>query len=282
MARVNRDVLIPLLDAYRSYLEKQKRDANVHPLSNVNEDFKRDIAKKAIMLLDSGSWTESQIGDGTIGNHAIKAVQNNRRLVGRFQVTGFVDKVKERLSESERLLYDLYHERKDQECFERICRLFGRKYDLLAYLYYILDPQMYLPLRSSMFDKSFYKIGVRFQTTAQCSWSNYQEFLNIISEVRDVMRDYYQDDSFDLLDAHSFLWTLNLNVLEENQKSIPDKMVETEESISENETDVVFHKDHGKGIIVKYTEGKIYVDFGGRQLIFPYPEAFDKGYLTNK
>ena len=34
--------------------------------------------------------------------------------------------------------------------------------------------------------------------------------------------------------------------------------------------------------IVDGFEGKIYVDFGGRQLIFPYPEAFDKGYLTNK
>ena len=47
---------------------------------------------------------------------------------------------------TERVLFDLFHKRKDQECFERICRLFGRKYDLVAYLYYVADPDKYLPL----------------------------------------------------------------------------------------------------------------------------------------
>lgn len=282
MAKVNRDVLIPLMDTYRSYLGKQKRDANARLLSNIYEDYKRDIAKRAKMHLATGSWTESQIGDGTIGSHVIKAVQNNRNLVGRFQVSGFVEKVKENYQVSEGLLYELYHERKDQDCFERICRLFGRKYDLVAYLYFIIDPQMYLPLRSSVFDKVFHKIGVNIQTTAQCSWNNYQEFIDTVADVRDAMKEYYNDDSLDLLDAHSFLWTLNLDSFISNSKSILDKEAETVDVIPKNENDVVFHKNHGKGFIVKYTDNNVYVDFDGKQLIFPYPEAFDKGYLSHE
>ena len=134
MATVNRDILRPYLDAYRHYLNGQKRGENARPLSNVQEDYKRGIAVNAAEILDQENWNENEIGEGVIGDCAIKAVQRNLKLIGRFQVSDFVDKVREDFSVSERLLYDLYHERKDQECFDRSCELFGRKYDLIAYL----------------------------------------------------------------------------------------------------------------------------------------------------
>ncbi|WP_090820038.1 hypothetical protein [Oribacterium sp. KHPX15] len=75
---------------------------------------------------------------------------------------------------------------------------------------------------------------------------------------------------------------MNLDSFKSSSKSILDKETETVDSIPENENDVVFHKDHGKGFIVKYTDKNVYVDFDGKQLIFPYPEAFDKGYLSQE
>lgn len=210
VATVNRDILRPYLDRYQNYLNRQKRGENVRLLSNVQEDYKREIAVKAAEILNPESWTEIEIGKGAIGDRAIKAVQRNVNLIGRFQVSGFADKVKEDFSVSERLLYNLYHDRKDQECFDRSCGLFGRKYDLIAYLYFIMDSSMYLTLRSSVFDGIFRKLEISLKTVGRCSWENYQEFLATVAEVRDVMKDYYQTDDVDLLNAHSFLWTLNL------------------------------------------------------------------------
>lgn len=42
----------------------------------------------------------------------------------------------------------------------------------------------------------------------------------------------------------------------------------------------VHHKEYGDGEVIKTTEEKIYVKFSGKQMIFPYPEALDKGYIT--
>lgn len=42
----------------------------------------------------------------------------------------------------------------------------------------------------------------------------------------------------------------------------------------------VYHKEYGDGEVVKTTEEKIYVRFVGKQMIFPYPDALEKGYLT--
>ena len=42
----------------------------------------------------------------------------------------------------------------------------------------------------------------------------------------------------------------------------------------------VHHKLYGAGEVTKITEDKLYVSFGGKNRIFPYPEAFDKGYLS--
>ena len=42
----------------------------------------------------------------------------------------------------------------------------------------------------------------------------------------------------------------------------------------------VFHKEYGCGKIIETTDKKVYVDFGGKNRIFDYPSAFDKGYLV--
>ena len=277
MASVNRDILIPYMAAYRTYLDGQEHGENARPLSNEQEDYKRGIAAKAAETLERESWREAEIGTGTIGDRAIKAVQRNLNLIGRFQVSAFSDKVKEDPEEADRILYDLYHDRKDQVCFEQLCDLFGRKYDLLAYLYFILDPNSYLPLRSSIFDGIFKKLQINLQTAGRCSWENYQDFLDVIAAVRDAMREYYQTSDVDLLDAHSFLWTLNLDVLDLGNEEVVKTVPEAEKTIEVGAT--VSHKDYGEGVITKLTEEKVYIDFKGKPRIFPYPEAFEKGYF---
>ena len=222
----------------------------------------------------------SEIGSGSIGSRVNKAVQRNVNLIGRFQVSSFDNSVKENGSAAEQLLFDFYHEHQEQECFDRICRMFGKKYDLVAYLYFIYDPNRYLPLRSSLFDEIFKKLGIPLQTSGRCSWENYQKFLSTVAAVRNAMREYYQQEDVDLLDAHSFLWTLNQNVLNISK----NETITTESAIAKEQRvevgAVVIHKEYGEGTIIKITDNKMYVDFDGKKRIFSFPDAFEKKYLN--
>ena len=264
---INSDILIPYMNEYKNYLSLQNIGQDIRTLNNNKEEYKRTIAKKAAEILHSESWQEADIGKGTIAMHSIKAVHRNINLVGRFQVSEFTNKVKENYYISERILYNLFHDHKEQESFEEICGLFGRKYDLVAYLFFISNPGKYLPLRSSIFDDVFRKIGIDLRTSGRCSWNNYQEYLTTVAAVRDVMKVYYQIEDVDLLDAHSFLWTLKQIVLDINN----DKTVKIGST--------VFHKDYGKGTVIKLTDERAYIDFDGKQRIFACPDAIEKGYL---
>ena len=43
---------------------------------------------------------------------------------------------------------------------------------------------------------------------------------------------------------------------------------------------IVHHNLYGTGEVTKITDSKIYVAFGTKQRIFPYPEAINRGYLS--
>ena len=92
------------------------------------------------------------------------------------------------------------------------------------------------------------------------------------------MREYYQQEDVDLLDAHSFLWTLNQDVLNMPKNDTMSVEVATAKK-SVEEGAVVTHKDYGEGTIIKITDKNIYVDFDGKKRIFACLEAFKKEYL---
>ena len=150
---------------------------------------------------------------------------------------------------------------------------------MVSFLYFVFDPNRYLPLRSSIFDVIFRNLGITLQTAGRCSWENYQDFLNTVEAVCDVMKAYYKMDEIDLLDAHSFLWTTNLNVLDirEQESDLREVTVNEKKGVVGA---IVFHKDYGKGVISKLTEKKVYVDFACGTRIFSYPHAFEKKYLV--
>ena len=68
----------------------------------------------------------------------------------------------------------------------------------------------------------------------------------------------------------------------------PEPVIPVEEPESEPQFDAngvteqstVHHNKFGTGIVTQITETKIYVEFGGQQRIFPYPDAFEKGWLN--
>jgi len=61
-----------------------------------------------------------------------------------------------------------------------------------------------MPISQEQFDKIFYSLGIDFKTSHNCSWDNYTEFNEIISQFKKQLSKHFHN--VELLDAHSFLW----------------------------------------------------------------------------
>jgi hypothetical protein len=112
------------------------------------------------------------------------------------------------LKEFEAVFFDLYaRHRADGDQFEHLVYLCGKRYELIAYLFFIADRHAFLPIRTTWFDRAFAELGVEFKTVRQCSWNNYQAYLEVIHQVCSSLADEGIIEP-SLLDAHSFCWLL--------------------------------------------------------------------------
>lgn len=68
---------------------------------------------------------------------------------------------------------------------------------------------VFYQISSGHFDKGFANLGIDYTTAGQCGWENYQGFIGIIQEIRDVMEDILPMRGVPrLIDAHSFVWVI--------------------------------------------------------------------------
>ena len=182
------------------------------------EDYKTEIAEKAREQLNSASWDESLIGTGKIAECAKVAMSKAGNLVNKNQQIDF----RNRLSQdhpkyqpgAERVLYDLYCNPLCDEAsaFENAVAVFGKKYDTISFLFFIKDDSRFLPISPSHFDKGFKDLNIAYTMSYQCSWENYQGFIEIIKEIRTVMEDLLPMQGIPrLIDAHSFVWVCQEN-----------------------------------------------------------------------
>lgn len=71
-----------------------------------------------------------------------------------------------------------------EEAFEKACEIFGRKYDLIAFLFFVKDKSKYLPVRSYFFEKGLKQLGIEYALDSMCSWNNYEGLIYIISDIQ--------------------------------------------------------------------------------------------------
>jgi hypothetical protein len=108
----------------------------------------------------------------------------------------------------ESLLYDFYRdELTPDDAFDGLVEQAGKRYDFVAYLFFLKDWTRYLPISPSNFDRAFAMLGLELKTSLQCSWENYQAYLGALRQVRDALRGEGLDD-VRLIDAHSFCYML--------------------------------------------------------------------------
>ena len=120
--------------------------------------------------------------------------------------------------------------------------IFGKKYALLAYFYFIKDWSKYLPIAPLYFDRAFELLGVDFKTRQLCSWENYSLYLKLIGDIKRMLSETLSSE-VTLLDAHSFAWMLSAQMESE------DKLADVDEylSLSSTEREAIVKSRIGQG-----------------------------------
>lgn len=199
------------------------------------ENYKLPLQERARELLAADTWKREDIGSGRILSAVIRAIEipgaegnNFVRWHGQWgpetrQHKGIVNALKGR-SEC-RLAEDLFFafykgEDADSACFVELVSQFGRSYALQAYLFFLKNPNAYMPIAPATFDKAFERIGINLRTSYNCSWENYLAYNSALQSVRSRLAVRHGFEDCRLVDAHSFLWLL-IRIEEEEQKARP-------------------------------------------------------------
>lgn len=232
MVEFKREILEKYFFAFKSYVEYMSGQRFISFEANDfldrEEGYKTDLFKKGITILSVSTWVESDIGTLKIIEKvktALSLPENN--LVHHQQKIHFYNVAESNPIMAEKVLYEIYCTDNEKQSFENAVALFGAKYDLIAYLYFLKNHNRFFPVRSSKFDKKFQLLGVPFKLSGTCSWENYCIFCNYIKVLKNEIESYF-DISIRPIDAHSFLWMLEEDYLkridEKALKYDPDKI----------------------------------------------------------
>lgn len=201
-----------------------------HPYTEYHEGYKYDIYTNARLNLSYQDWDRSDLGNGKIIQSTIDAIELNENNLLQWQARfGEESRPHHPLYESlnkqqnienvERVIFQLYRSQNDEDSLKKLTTIFGKRYPLIAYLFFINDKSKYLPIAPSYFDKTFNLLGVNFKTSHRCSWDNYTTYLDLISDIKTLLIHELSTE-ITLLDAHSFAWILSSQMTDEN--SLPD------------------------------------------------------------
>lgn len=190
------------------------------------EDYKGPLRVQALRFLQIQRWKRKEIGTGRILNDTIAAIEikqpaggvknNLVRWENRYgedsqshrMILDAVDDVATRRS-LEHWLYHFYNNHlNDGPAFEEFIALTGRRYDLIAYLYFLKDWTRFMPIATKTFDKAFELLGIDLKTNQQCSWENYSAFNAALRSVQKCLHEFAGIKGARLIDAHSFCWML--------------------------------------------------------------------------
>jgi hypothetical protein len=190
------------------------------------EGYKLPLRHRALRELDIDRWTQEMVGSGEILKRSIASVElrdseescrNNlvewsgrwgpKSRSHRMMIEAMSTKATRR--RAEQLLYQLFRLQKMEEpAFRDLVAAFGKRYDLLAYLFFLKDCQRFMPIAPTAFDDAFATLGITHKTSGKCSWRNYQGFNTSLSLVSDALRGIANVPNIRLIDAHSFCYML--------------------------------------------------------------------------
>jgi hypothetical protein len=173
---------------------------------NEQEGYKYIVQREAKSKLLSKTWNKNTFGQGNITTLVNAAIQNKKGIENNLIDWRKKDNFKKikPSKENEELLFNFFKSKiKNEIAFEK---LHGLKfsYQFIAYLFFLREPQKFMPISQDRFDKIFNSLGIDFKTSRNTYWENYQKYNQIIKEYQNHLKIKFKTVS--LLDAHSFLW----------------------------------------------------------------------------
>jgi len=246
-----------MFKAFSNFVKSKSKIEDLSFVSNPyleeSEFYKYEVYNKARENLNFKSWEYSDIGSGKIGKSVLSAIEikaNNlvtweprfgESALAHYDLKQAVGN-SENLTEFETVFYELYLSQKNEKNFKELIDLFGKRYPLLAYLYFLKDRNRFMPIAPSYFDKGFDMLGVDFKTSHQCSWENYTIYNGLLSDLKLLLEEKINSD-VSLLDAHSFIYV--------TVKNVGDKidLIEKEkyDNLTEKDREVVSKARIGQG-----------------------------------
>ena len=250
--RIDRDHIDPYLfqqqfEAFKEFVSEQSglpfASFASNPYTEEQEGYKYEIHRNGREILAFQTWKESDIGSGSIAEAVLKAIEiPKNNLVpwqGRFgeearphQPIFEAKEQSDKMQKIERCFFRLYHKQENETSFEELTDIFGKKYPLLAYFFFLKDRSKYLPIAPRSFDRAFEHLGVGFKTNQLCSWKNYLTYIDILTELKTMLAESLAGE-VSLLDAHSFAWMLARQM--ERQNKLADVREYLELSSTERE-----------------------------------------------
>jgi len=244
-------------EAFQSFVEEQSNISFVsfasHPYTEEKEGYKYEIYRTARDNLAFQAWKETDIGSGDIIAATIESIEfPNNNLVQWQSRYGDekrphhplyeAKKSSEKSETVEQCLFRLYHNADVNVSFNELIDIFGKKYALIAYLFFVKDSSKYMPIAPLYLDRAFELLGADFKTSKRCSWENYSLYINLISELKKMLTETLSSD-VSMLDAHSFAWILSSQM--ESQEKLAD--VRKYLSLSDTEREAIVKSRIGQG-----------------------------------
>ncbi len=229
MIKINREKLQLLMDGFNAFIINQSPNGRFSSFEENDclyreEGYKIKISDMGKQILTEAEITSEDIGTGKIKDTVFRIFNVCQNLVNYNQIIHAKNKCDGNLERAEQILYNIYYGENEKNAFENAIKFFGKKYDLIAYLFFIKDRTRFLPIRATEFDKRFEILNINFKAAFQCSWDNYVEYIGIIKEIRHYLEEYL-GITVQLIDAHSFVWMLSWINCDDK---IPTEIIETE------------------------------------------------------
>lgn len=230
---INKYLLAERFQEWKSLVESKDKKTLTSFSSSAfleeHENYKRKLVETARKILDVGSWTKADIGTGKILEKVIASIEidtsldgekikNNLVFTSQHSYTNkphqsLLDAVSAKSTvELETLFFNFYTDQQsDDTSFEQMTALLGKKYPLIAYLFFVKNRRRYVPISPTNFEKGFRELNINIQFSHQCSWENYTLYIHLIEQVRDFLSEELEEH-VELIDAHSFIWILTRNI----------------------------------------------------------------------
>ena len=244
-------------EAFQKFVEEQSGVPFVsfasNPYTDEQEGYKYEIYRAARDKLAFQAWKDSDIGSGNIIVSTIESIEIQNNNLVQWQ-SRYGDEKRphhplyeakqspEKAKEIERCLFRFYHRTEVEKSFHDLIKIFGKKYSLIAYLFFVKDNSKYLPIAPSYLDRAFELLGAEFKTSKRCSWENYSQYIHLIGELKRMLSEVLSSE-VSMLDAHSFAWILSAQM--ESQEKLAD--VEEYLNLSDTEREAIIKSRIGQG-----------------------------------